>query len=210
MIRYLSGILAEVGEAEIVVEVQGVGYAVNVPVSMMELLPDLGENIKVYTYFSVREDAMQLFGFLNREDLQMYRLLISVNGIGPKAGMGIMGSLTGEDIRYAVMTEDAKTIAKAPGIGPKTAKKVILELKDKVDLEEMVASGVAQDSAGIAGMTGAAGMKGTANQGVVQDAIEALVVLGYPKTDAAKAVRSVELAEDMTVEDLLKKSLKKI
>lgn len=207
MIRYLSGILAEAREAEIVVEVQGIGYAVNVPVSMMELLPDLGEEIKVYTYFSVREDAMQLFGFLNKEDLQMYRLLISVNGIGPKAGLGIMGTLTGEDLRYAVMSEDAKTIAKAPGIGPKTAKKVILELKDKIDLEEMVASAVGQDASGAAG---AAQRAGAENQGVVQDAIEALVVLGYPKTDAARAVRSVEMAEDLTVEELLKKSLKNI
>ncbi len=207
MIRYLCGILTEVAEAEIVVEVQGIGYAVNVPVSMMELLPDLGENIKVYTYFSVREDAMQLFGFLNREDLQMYRLLISVNGIGPKAGLGIMGTLTGEDLRYAVMSEDAKTIAKAPGIGPKTAKKVILELKDKIDLAEMVADAVVEDSAGTAGL---AEMAGTGNQAVVRDAIEALVVLGYPKTDAARAVRSVELSEDLTVEELLKKSLKNI
>lgn len=207
MIRYLCGILTEVAEAEIVVEVQGIGYAVNVPVSMMELLPDLGENIKVYTYFSVREDAMQLFGFLNREDLQMYRLLISVNGIGPKAGLGIMGTLTGEDLRYAVMSEDAKTIAKAPGIGPKTAKKVILELKDKIDLAEMVADAEVEDSAGTAG---SAEMAGTGNQAVVRDAIEALVVLGYPKTDAARAVRGVELSEDLTVEELLKKSLKNI
>ncbi|MCI8339055.1 MAG: Holliday junction branch migration protein RuvA [Lachnospiraceae bacterium] len=207
MIRYLCGILTEVAEAEIVVEVQGIGYAVNVPVSMMERLPDLGENIKVYTYFSVREDAMQLFGFLNREDLQMYRLLISVNGIGPKAGLGIMGTLTGEDLRYAVMSEDAKTIAKAPGIGPKTAKKVILELKDKIDLAGMVADAEVEDSAGTAG---SAEMAGTGNQAVVRDAIEALVVLGYPKTDAARAVRSVELSEDVTVEELLKKSLKNI
>lgn len=207
MIRYLCGILTEVAEAEIVVEVQGIGYAVNVPVSMMERLPDLGENIKVYTYFSVREDAMQLFGFLNREDLQMYRLLISVNGIGPKAGLGIMGTLTGEDLRYAVMSEDAKTIAKAPGIGPKTAKKVILELKDKIDLAEMVADAEVEDSAGTAG---SAEMAGTGNQAVVRDAIEALVVLGYPKTDAARAVRGVELSEDLTVEELLKKSLKNI
>ena len=114
------------------------GYAVNIPASVHERLPSLGESVKVYTYFSVREDAMQLFGFLSREDLEMYRLLISVNGIGPKAGLGIMGTLSGEDIRYAVMAEDAKTIARAPGIGPKTAKKVILELKDKISLEDMI------------------------------------------------------------------------
>lgn len=207
MIRYLSGMLAEVEETEIVVEVQGIGYAVHVPVSTMELLPDVGEQVKIYTYFSVREDAMQLFGFLNQEDLQMYRLLISVNGIGPKAGLGIMGTLTGEDLRYAVMSEDAKTIAKAPGIGPKTAKKVILELKDKIDLEEMLTAGMGEDSAGTDGISRAAG---TGNQAVVQDAIEALVVLGYPKTDAARAVRSVELSEDLTVEELLKKSLKNL
>lgn len=208
MIRYLNGILAEVGEAEIVVEVQGIGYAVNVPISMMEQLPGLGEEIKIYTYFSVREDAMQLFGFLTREDLQMYRLLISVNGIGPKAALGIMGSLTGEDIRFAVMSEDVKTIARAPGIGPKTAKKVILELKDKIDLAEMVADAVGQESSGTAVPGRAAGAGKQA--AVVQDAIEALVVLGYPKTDAARAVRSVELAEDMTVEELLKQSLKNL
>ena len=105
------------------------------------------------------------------------------------------------------MSEDAKTIAKAPGIGPKTAKKVILELKDKIDLAGMVADAEVEDSAGTAG---SAEMAGTGNQAVVRDAIEALVVLGYPKTDAARAVRSVDLSEDVTVEELLKKSLKNI
>ena len=208
MIRYLNGILAEVGETEIVVEVQGMGYAVNVPVSMIEKLPGIGEEIKLYTYLSVREDAMQLFGFLAREDLQMYKLLISVSGIGPKAGLGIMGSLSGEDIRFAVVSEDAKTIAKAPGIGPKTAKKVILELKDKIDIEAMAADAVGEESHGAAVSGGGAPSEG--RSAVVQDAIEALVVLGYPRTDAARAVRSVEMPQDMTVEDLLKQSLKRL
>lgn len=208
MIRYLRGILRETGETEIVVEVQGMGYAVNVPASMMEYLPELGEQVKVYTYFSVREDAMQLFGFLSREDLEMFKLLISVNGIGPRAGLGIMGSMSAEDIRFAVMSEDAKTISKAPGIGPKTAKKVILELKDKIDLEEMVVRAVGQEALGNASADAGTG---AGNQSaVVQDAIEALVVLGYPKTDAARAVRSVELTEDMTVEEMLKQSLKNL
>lgn len=208
MIRYLKGILRETGETEIVVEVQGMGYAVNVPASMMEYLPELGEQVKVYTYFSVREDAMQLFGFLSREDLEMFKLLISVNGIGPRAGLGIMGSMSAEDIRFAVMSEDAKTISKAPGIGPKTAKKVILELKDKIDLEEMVVRAVGQEALGNASADAGTG---AGNQSaVVQDAIEALVVLGYPKTDAARAVRSVELTEDMTVEEMLKQSLKNL
>lgn len=208
MIRYLRGILTEAGETEIVVEVQGIGYAVNVPASMMGNLPELGEQMKVYTYFSVREDAMQLFGFLSGEDLEMFKLLISVNGIGPKAGLGIMGSMSAEDIRFAVMSEDVKTISRAPGIGPKTAKKVILELKDKIDLEEMVVRAVGPE---IQGNASADMGTGTGNQSaVVQDAIEALVVLGYPKTDAARAVRSVELTEDMTVEEMLKRSLKNL
>lgn len=208
MIRYLSGILAEVGETEIVVEVQGMGYAVNVPVSMIEKLPGAGGQIKLYTYLSVREDAMQLFGFLSREDLQMYKLLISVNGIGPRAGMGIMGSLSGEDIRMAVVSEDAKTIAKAPGIGPKTAKKVILELKDKIDIEAMTVGAVGEEPHGAAASGGGAIPEG--RSAVVQDAVEALVVLGYPRTDAARAVRSVEMSEEMSVEELLKQSLKQL
>lgn len=208
MIRYLSGLLTEVGETEIVVEVQGIGYAVNVPASMIENLPALGEQVKVYTYFSVREDAMQLFGFLSREDLQMFRLLISVNGIGPKAGLGIMGSMRGEDIRFAVVSEDAATIAKAPGIGPKTAKKVILELKDKIDLAEMAVDAVGEEKQNNISSNIGTGMENYT--AVVQDAIEALVVLGYPKTDAARAVRGVELTEDMPVEELLKRSLKNL
>ena len=208
MIRYLNGILAEVGETEIVVEVQGVGYAVNVPVSMVEKLPEVGEEIKLYTYLSVREDAMQLFGFLSRGDLHMYKLLISVSGIGPKAGLGIMGSLSGEDIRFAVVSEDAKTIARAPGIGPKTAKKVILELKDKIDIEAMAAGAVGEETHEVAASGGGASWEG--HSAVVQDAIEALVVLGYPRTDAARAVRSVEMSQDMTVEELLKQSLKQL
>lgn len=206
MIRYLNGILVEKRGDEIVVEVQGIGYAVNVPASVPDELPALGEEVKIYTYFSVREDAMQLFGFLSREDLQMYRLLISVNGVGPKAGLGIMGCLGSEQLRYAVMSEDAATIARAPGIGPKTAKKVILELKDKIDLEEMLVAPEGEDSD--AAVSVAADTQSHA--AVVQDAIEALVVLGYPKADAARAVRGVELSEDITVEELLKKSLKNL
>lgn len=206
MIRFIQGILTAVGETEILVDVQGIGFAVNMPVSGIELLPPVGETVKVYTYFSVREDAMQLFGFLSYEDLQMFRLLISVNGIGPKAGLGIMGSMTAEDIRFAVMTEDSKTIAKAPGIGPKTAKKVILELKDKIDLEEMAANCVKGGET----VKSEGENAGTAGSGVIQDAIEALVVLGYPKTEAAKAVRSVEITQETTVEELLKQSLKNL
>ena len=204
MIRFVKGTLAFVGESEVVIENNGIGYGISVPMSVVEMLPDIGSEVMLYTYLNVREDAMQLFGFLTQEDLKMYRLLITVNGIGPKAGLGIMGSMSSYDIRYAIMAGDAKAIAKAPGIGPKTAGKVILELKDKMEWEEFLSEGE-MESREVPKDTASLQMGG-----IVQDAVEALVVLGYPKMDAAKAVRSVALTDDMTVEELLKQSLKKM
>lgn len=203
MIRFVKGIVAFLGENEVIVERNGIGLGISVPLSVLEALPGVGEEVMLYTYMNVREDAMQLFGFLTQEDLRMYKLLIGVSGIGPKAGLGIMGAMSTEDIRYAIMAGDAKSIAKAPGIGPKTAGKVILELKDKLDWEELLPESGRELHSSVREENGAA-------NGIVQDAIEALVVLGYPKMDAAKAVRSVVLSEDMTVEALLKQSLKKM
>lgn len=204
MIRFIKGSLAEAKDGEIVVENNGIGYAISVPMSVIELLPSIGEELKVYTYFHVREDAMQLFGFLTQDDLEVFKLLITVNGIGPKVALGILGFMSAYDIRYAVMADDAKAIAKAPGIGPKTASKLILELKDKLTLEDMFGD-IAESQDVLVEREDSVDKKE-----IVQDAIEALVVLGYPKTDAAKAVRSVELDKNMTVEELLKKSLKKL
>ena len=169
------------GENEIVIENQGIGYRIYIPLSVLEELPSVGEPVTIHTYLNVREDAMQLFGFLSREDLEMFELLITVNGIGPKAALGILSSMSAGDIRFAIISEDAKTIAKAPGIGAKTANKLILELKDKIAGESM---------------------------GLLSET--ALVVLGYPKTEAAKAVRAVENAAERDVEELLKESLKHI
>ncbi len=203
MIRFVKGTLAFVGESEVVLENNGIGIGISVPMSVIELLPGIGEEVMLYTYLNVREDAMQLFGFLSQEDLRMYRLLVTVNGIGPKAGLGIMGAMSSQDIRYAIMAGDAKAIAKAPGIGPKTAGKVILELKDKMEWEELLPE---KDGGSIIADKSVAPVQTE----IVQDAIEALTVLGYPKMEAAKAVRSVAVTEDMTVEELLKQSLKKM
>ena len=203
MIRFIRGTLAYIGENEVVVENHGIGYRVSVPLSVIETLSGEDSEVLLHTYLNVREDAMQLFGFLTPEDLSMYKLLISVNGIGPKAGLGIMGVMSTDDIRYAIMAGDAKSIAKAPGIGPKTAGKVILELKDKMDWEALLPESkeaVSMPQKTNSGQTAA----------IVQDAIEALVVLGYPKMEAAKAVRAVALTEEMTVEELLKRSLKEM
>ena len=204
MIRFVKGALVFAGESEVIIENNGIGYGISVPMSVIEQLPGIGAEVMLYTYMNVREDAMQLFGFLTQEDLRMYKLLITVNGIGPKAGLGIMGSMSSYDIRYAIMAGDAKAIAKAPGIGPKTAGKVILELKDKMEWEDML------PEEGTGGIPSGKGTAVSQAAGVVQDAIEALAVLGYSKAEAAKAVRAVELTEDMTVEELLKQSLKKM
>lgn len=202
MIRFVKGILAMVGENEAVIDSQGIGYAVSVPYSVLEELPPIGQEILLYTYLNVREDAMQLFGFLSVDDLRLFRLLITVNGVGPKAALGMMGAMSTYEIRCAVLSGDAKAISRAPGIGPKTAGKIILELKDKFDAAELLEDTFAAKQPAAA--------SDTLQKGVVQDAVEALTVLGYPRTDAVRAVKLVELSEEMTVEELLKQSLKNL
>ena len=193
MIRFIRGTLAYIGENEVVIENHGIGYRVSVPMSAMETLSGEDSEVLLHTYLNV-----------TKEDLQVFQLLITVNGIGPKVALGMLGTMSAYEIRFAVIAGDAKAIAKAPGIGSKTASKVILELKDKFTAEELLfgEERTGEKSQGSAGKSGL--------QGIAQDAVEALVALGYPKMDAARAVRSVELTEDMTVENLLKQSLKKM
>lgn len=139
MISYIKGKLSEVLDESIIVETGGIGFEIRVPVSVLEEMPAEGEDIKIYTYFYVREDAMQLFGFLEREDMLIFEQLLGVSGIGPKGAIAILSIMSGEDLQFAVLADDAKTIARAPGVGLKTAQKLILELKDKMKLEEAFA-----------------------------------------------------------------------
>lgn len=159
--------------------------------------------MKVYTSFQVKEDSMTLYGFLSRQDLKMFNQLLGVNGIGPKAALGILSSLTPDDLRMAIIAEDAKAIAKAPGIGPKTAKRVILDLKDKISMDDVLPL---QFAGGQAEANVAAAASGV--DGAGKEAIEALVALGYSPTEATKAVRQVEIKEGMNAEAVLKTSLK--
>ncbi|MFR7843583.1 MAG: Holliday junction branch migration protein RuvA [Gallintestinimicrobium sp.] len=119
MIAYLNGILAEIEEENIVIEVNGIGYNVRIPAGMAGRLPQIGEVVKLYTYTSVREDAIGLYGFLSRDDLNMYRQLITVSGIGPKGGLSVLSAMSADELRMAVISQDAKAIAKAPGVGTK-------------------------------------------------------------------------------------------
>ena len=203
MFSYIKGTLEEYWEDTIVVESGGIGWNIHVPLSVLDRLPHVGEQIKVYTSFQVKEDSMTLYGFFSRQDLKMFNQLLGVNGIGPKAALGILSSLTPDDLRMAIMAEDAKAIAKAPGIGPKTAKRVILDLKDKISMDDVLPL---QFAGGQAEANVAAAASGV--DGAGKEAIEALVALGYSPTEATKAVRQVEIKEGMNAEAVLKASLK--
>ncbi|MGN0252171.1 MAG: Holliday junction branch migration protein RuvA [Oliverpabstia sp.] len=202
MIGYIRGILDEADEQSVIIDNHGIGYRIFVPSSAFSGALPIGKEVKIYTYLSVKEDAIQLYGFLTRDDLRMFRMLLGVNGIGPKAGLGILSALTADELRFAVLADDASSIAKAPGVGKKTAQKLILELKDKLNLEDAfeqkLANQAARDTSAV----------DTGSQ--VQEAVQALTALGYPGTEALRAVKKVEGAESMTVEEILKAALKKM
>ena len=202
MISYIKGRLVETAENIIVVECNGIGYQMLVPLSVIDSMPPCGNDVKIYTHMHVREDLVQLFGFLTRDDLEVFKLLISVSGVGPKAALSILGTITADELRYAVMADDAKTIAKTPGIGAKTAGKLVIELKDKLKYRDI------NDVMDVSGQNSVNVSSKAADKSIISDAVEALVALGYSATDAMKAVRSVDAADYTTVEQLLKLSLK--
>lgn len=202
MIAFIQGELCDAGQDTIVVACHGIGYEIQIPVSVAQVLPDPGNVVKIYTYTYVREDALGLFGFLTQDDLNIFKLLITVNGVGPKAALAILSAMTADELRFAILAEDAKAIAKAPGIGPKTAKRMIIELKDKLNLESMI------EGHGDAEMSFSD--PGDAAANVRDEVIMALTALGYGNTEAVRAVRAVLGADEMDSETLLKQALKKI
>lgn len=201
MIAYIKGILTEIYEEAVVIEQSGIGFQILIPGSVFDELPPCGSELKLHTYHYVKEDAMCLYGFLNRDDLQVFRLLLTVSGIGPKGALGILSSITPDNLRFAILSDDSKTIAKAPGIGVKTAKRLIIELKDKLNLSEALE--ISKDHARIS-------EDAVPLENIRAEAVEALTALGYSGTEALRAVKKTELTENMTVEELLKASLKNI
>lgn len=202
MYAYLNGIVADVWEDGCVIDVNDIGYNVKISGSTFTRLPGIGERVKLYTYTSVREDALQLFGFLSRNDLEMFKKLITVNGIGPKGGLALLSVMDADDLRFAIISQDVKAISSAPGIGKKTAERVILDLKDKLDVD----AGMIQRE--IDGYTGVSA-KNLENPHI-KEAVEALVALGYGQSEASKAVSRVEDADTMESGALLKAALKKL
>lgn len=198
MFSYIRGELAEIGTDHIVVDVGGVGYLLFLSGMAMSELPVPGTEIKAYTHLYVREDLVMLYGFLDRDELEMFRLLITVSGIGPKGGLAILSALTPEDLRFAVLSGDSKAIAKAPGVGAKTAQRVILDLKDKTSLEEAFEKKAEHVNQKLDG----------ARNSVKNEAVMALTALGYSSSESLKAVSKVEITPDMDVEGVLRTALK--
>ena len=201
MYSYIKGTLTELLEDAIVVENQGIGYRILVSGQVFDVLPSIGEEIKVYTYTYVREDQLALFGFLTRDDLSVFQLLIGVSGIGPKGALGVLSAMSADDLRFAVLGDDAKAIERVPGIGKKTAQRLLIELKDKFSLEETFehASSVPAEN-----------QETTGKGDLRSEAIMALTALGYGAQEATKAVRSVPQELQTDVETILKEALKQM
>lgn len=200
MYSYIEGMLKEAEEGQIVVDNHGIGYQIQTPASMFDYLPAVGTQVKIYTYLHVKEDGISLFGFPTREDLSVFRLLLRVNGIGPKGALAILSALTTDELRFAVLSGDAKAIAKAPGIGAKSAQRIILELKDKINLEDVLSEKAGSKEEG----------PPSGFQTVKNEALQALTALGYSSSEALSAIAKIEISEDMDVESVLKAALKQM
>ena len=207
MISYISGVYAGHSTDAVVIECGGIGFCIRVPETVLNRLPAKNSEFKLYTYLHVKEDAMQLYGFISKEEQEMFELLIGVSGIGPKGALGILSALSMDTLRFAIYAQDAKTIAKAPGIGMKTAKKLILELKDKISIDDTL----------ISREIAAGGAEGILTAGSLhidsekkKEAVEALVALGYGQAESLKAVNAIEDVEAMDSGAILKAALKKL
>ncbi len=202
MIAFVRGRIDDITEENVIVDTGGIGYNVKISSGTASLLPKIGEEIKLYTYTCVREDMFSLYGFLSRDDLEVFKKLITVNGIGPKGGLAILSVMSADDLRFAILSGDSASISKAPGIGKKTAERVILDLKDKISLEDtLIHREMQQINRG-----NSQGMDSHARN----EAVEALTALGYSASDALRAVKSVPPDENMDVETILKLALKNL
>ena len=198
MYAYFKGKLAYVGEDSIILDVHDVGYRILLSPTSISFLPQIGEDVRIYTYTSVREDAIWLYGFLNHADLEIFKKCITVSGIGPKGGMSILSVMDADALRFAIISGDAKAIAKAPGIGLKTAQRLILELKDKISVEDTLVNRA------VNGVS----VTNSVFDDTSKEAVEALVALGYSSSEALKAVKNIEDAAEMDTEAVLKAALK--
>ena len=199
MIAYISGALVSAGENYIVIDNNGMGYRIFVSGKFLEHIPAYGTQIKIYTHMYIREDELTLYGFHSEEELSVFRILIGISGVGPKVAMAILTALTIQELQLAVISEDAKTISKANGVGAKGASRIILELKDKLKMEDMMDAAYEQSI-----------VQDTQDLNAARDAILALVNLGYSNSEAALAVKKIGDTSQMDIESILKAALKKL
>lgn len=200
MVAYIKGTLESIGEDHIVIDNNGLGYEIKIPLSILSELPAIGDILKAYTYLYVREDAMVLYGFLSQDDLNVFKLLLTVNGIGPKGALAILSAMTPDTLRMAVVTGDDDTISKAPGIGKKTAQRLIIDLKDKLKISNL--DDLVRDEKYISNN------QPFVDNDSITEAIAALVALGYTNTEAMKATKGLKTYG--TVEEILKYALKQL
>lgn len=203
MIAYVRGTIENIALDNVVVDVGGIGYNVKISADTASRLPGVGEEVKLYTYYSVREDAQWLYGFLNRNSLELFKKCITVNGIGPKGALALLSVMDADSLRFAIVSGDVKAISKAPGIGPRTAERLILDLKDKLQIDDsMISREIAATAADMSGGPGLSPQK--------QEAVEALVALGYGKPESIKAVNAIPDIETMDSSAVLKAALKNL
>lgn len=201
MIAYIKGTAVYADQECIIVDNRGMGYEIRTSSATCSQVR-MGEEVTLYTYLYVREDMIALYGFLSREELRIFRLLLGVSGIGPRVAVSVLSTLKVEDLYYAVISEDTKSIARTPGIGPKGAKRLIIELKDKLDLSDLGLGEKEEESISTGESAG--------EDSQLMDAMEALIALGYSNGEAYRAVHKVPGAKDMDTETLLKEALKKM
>ena len=196
MYAFFKGTIADTEEDALIVEVNSIGYRIYVPKDML-LSGRIGSNITVYTYTCVREDAFILYGFRSKEDLSLFKLLITVSGVGPKMGLAILSAMDSNSIRTAIIMQDSKLLSSAPGVGAKTAGRIILELKDKVSPMDIISA--ASDD-----------VTSETVLNLRQEAYEALISLGVSNLKATQALNEIEITEDSKIEDIIKQLLTKI
>lgn len=200
MFYYLNGTVALIGQGFVALDVGGVGYKLTVSDNTLSSL-SVGREAKLYTHLTVREDDVELFGFGDEAELNTFKLLINVSGIGPKNAISILSNFTPDEFAVAVISEDTKSISRSNGIGPKTAARIVLELKDKISRSPASRS-VLPSGLGAQG-------KASGAQSKLSEATDALVVLGYSRSEALQILKDIDVSS-MSIEDIIRASLKKV
>ena len=198
MYAYIKGSLEEKLKDSIVVETGGIGYKIYVSEQTMEKLGELGEKVKIYTHYHVREDNISLYGFLSNEELKMFELLIQVSGIGAKTAIVMLSNISPSEFAIAVISNDIKTLTKIPGVGSKSAQRIVLELKDKLKTEDAISKN-----------TEDLPTDNTVDNEKVEEATQALQILGYNKGEVKKVIEKLKV-KDLSIEDIIKHALKQL